>query len=240
MAERPVLGTLTIAAAAWLALALQGPHSVATLCLSASTSVSDGLAARVEWFWRSGAVSEFALCWVTMTIAMVPPMAVPLVRHVAVRSFTFRRGRSVILFLSGLVAIWLIPGVALLLLLLTLVATPLTTALIAVCGFGIAALWQLTPTKYRALRQCHKSVPLAALGWRADRDCFAFGLARGQDCVTSCWAMMFAAILSGHGFGMALCVQAVAVLERRSREPPIAWLAVALAALGLINLGLSL
>lgn len=239
MTDNQVLWAASLSAAAWLVLALQGPHAIMALCFSPSASVSDGLAARTQWFWRSGVLGEVTLCWVTMIVAMVPPMALPLVRHVAVRSFAFRRDRSVALFLAGLLAIWLVPGGVLLLVLLILTASPVSTTLTTVVGFALAVCWQLAPAKSHALRRCHKSVPLAALGWRADRDCFAFGLARGLDCVTSCWAMMFAAVLSGHGFGTAVCVQVIALLERRSREPRVVWFAVALAALGLMDLGLS-
>jgi hypothetical protein len=57
---------------------------------------------------------------------------------------------------------------------------PRAVAVFALVG---AAGWQLTPGKRRALYACHRAAPLAAAGWRADRDCVSYGLSIGSSCV---------------------------------------------------------
>ena len=148
-----------------------------------------------------------------MVVAMVPVLAVPLVRHVSVRSFPGRRDRAVALFLGGSACVWLVAGLTVV---VGLVCLP-PPRWAAVVAFVVAAIWQLTPAKRRALLRCHRTVPFAPLGWRADRDCFLFGVSNGAGCVASCWAMMLATMVAGHDPITMICVQGIAMAERRSR-----------------------
>ena len=87
------------------------------------------------------------------------------------------------------------------------------------CGFAIAAVWQLAPIRLRALRACHRSVPLAPRGWRADADCLRFGWLTGGQCVLSCWALMLACVLAGHTLLAMVGVAAIGVAERYFVQP---------------------
>lgn len=156
--------------------------------------------------------------WVLMTLAMVPPLAIPLTRHVAARSFADRRERATIGFLGGAVFAWLLAGLVALPLIQLVPASWHGSPGLGASAFLFAAAWQLTPCKRRALLRCHRTAPLEPLGWRADRDCARFGFGYGRACVASCGVMMFASMLVTHSLGSALWIQAVAFAERRSRR----------------------
>jgi predicted metal-binding membrane protein len=157
----------------------------------------------------------------------------PMLRYVAARSFAFRRMRALALFVIGLLCPWLAAGV---LGVALLAAAPAPGGRFGAIAFVLAALWEITPFKRRALRRCHRTMPLAADGWRADRDCFAFGCARGQDCLIGCWAMMLAVMFADHAPAAILVTQAMAFAQRRVREPRVECCAVVLAAFGALLL----
>jgi len=161
---------------------------------------------------------------------MMPPPAIPLIRHVAVRSFAVRRRRAVAAFLVGALGVWLLLGFVGLPILAGASLSLFGDPAVAACGFLGAALWQLTPMKRRALLRCHRTFPLTPIGWRADRDCAGYGFAYGRDCVASCWAMMLATVLASHGPVVMLCVQFIALAERQARQPRLLLSALVLTA----------
>jgi predicted metal-binding membrane protein len=232
--RHPEWWVLALSAAAWLGIAwLAGPMATGPLCIAARAGLAGDLAARLSVAWRTGALDQMLGGWTVMALAMVPPLTLPMLRYVAARSFAFRRARALALFLAGLLCPWVAAGVMAIAL---MTVAPAPDGRIAALGFAIAAIWELTPFKRRALRRCHRGVPLAAEGWRADRDCFVFGCARGQDCLISCWAMMLAVMLADHTATAILVTQALAFAERRAREPRVERCAVVLAALGALRL----
>jgi predicted metal-binding membrane protein len=197
------------------------------LCLGAHIH-----AGAVSVAWRSGVLGGMLVTCLLMVVAMVPVLAVPLVRHVSARTFPGRRDGAVAFFLGGSVCVWLLVGVTVVLVLSCL---PLPHWA-AVVTFAVAAIWQFTPAKRRALLRCHRTVPLAPMGWQSDRDCFLFGASHGAGCVASCWAMMLAVMVAGHDPIMTLCVQGVALAERRSRLPWVRGSALLLLACGTVVL----
>jgi predicted metal-binding membrane protein len=174
--------------------------------------------------------------WGIMTLAMMPPLAIPLIRHVATRSFVVRRNRAITAFLAGVLVVWLLAGLVALTLLGGAPATLFGWPGLAAAAFLFAAVWQLAPMKRAALARCHRTVPLGATGWRADWDCLRYGLTHGLNCVTSCWAAMFAVILASGGPMLCLAVQLVALVERRSLRPRPGLSALALLACALVTL----
>ncbi len=235
MADHPDWWSLLLSGAAWLAMPGRDSMSrMSALCRAWAPDATDDVVGTMFTAWHSGALRPMLLGWAAMTLAMVPPLAVPLIRHVAVRTFADRRNREIAAFLAGAVAVWLLLG----LLALPLLALPLLAGLtmqwigdpmVAACGFLLAALWQLTPMKRLALLRCHRTFPLTPRGWRADRDCAGYGVAHGRDCVASCWAMMFAAMFAAHGPVVMLCVQYIALTERQARQPRVRLSALVLA-----------
>ncbi|HEY6730208.1 MAG TPA: DUF2182 domain-containing protein [Solirubrobacterales bacterium] len=152
-----------------------------------------------------------------MTAAMMLPTAMPVVKHVAVNSLYWRRQRATLEFLCGYLGIWL--GFTALVLLPLSAAVPATGVTLAV-ALTIAAAWQLTPLKWRALRACHRPSPLPAHGWRATAGAVRFGLRNGAACVASCWAMMAAvALVSSSMLVWMAAVTAIVTLEKLSQKP---------------------
>jgi predicted metal-binding membrane protein len=99
--------------------------------------------------------------------------------------------------------------------------------------FALAAVWALLPIRRRALVACHRVDPLAASGWRADRDCLRYGASIGAACVTTCWLLMLGCALTGHALPAMLAGAAIAAKERRSFRSPVKSVALATAALAM-------
>lgn len=157
------------------------------------------------------------LGWGLMVLAMMLPLTLPRLQWVAFRSLRQRRHRAMLCFLIGYLAPWMLLGLA---------AAWLGTVargqgpLPAAAVFGLAALWMLTPAWRRARAACHRTVPLAPSGWKADRSCMRYGLLIGAPCLASCGPLMLGCALSGHSLVVMLGGLALGLLERRSFRPP--------------------
>ena len=130
-----------------------------------------------------------------MVAAMMLPLITDAVRFTASASLWVRRHRAILGFLVGYFVPWL--GLAILGATLRQGDWTYTDTAPAV-GFGAAALWQRTVTYRRALLACHRTWPIAPVGWRADRDCLHFGSFIGLSCVLTCWPLMLACGFAGH------------------------------------------
>jgi predicted metal-binding membrane protein len=157
--------------------------------------------------------------WLLMVLAMMVPLVRFGVRVAAARSLWRRRDRAIGGFLIGYLSPWPIAGVGVVALDVTLAGTPGLQPWLTGAGFAVAAGWQLTSFKARALRACHQSIPLAPHGWRADRDCVRFGWLNGTHCLVSCWALMLACVLAGHSLTAMLCATVVGLAERYVVQP---------------------
>ncbi len=133
--------------------------------------------------------------WALMAVAMMLPTAMPAVRHVAVNSLYWRRRRAMAEFIAVYLGIWALFSA--LVLGLALASAPTDSALVLPLLLGVAALWQLTPLKRRALRACHQPRALPPYGWRATAGVARFGLGNGGACLASCWAMMLTMAVVG-------------------------------------------
>lgn len=166
-----------------------------------------------------GAVTLAAVAgWALMVIAMMVPSTLPAVSHVAANSLRWRRQRAMVTFLLVYLAIWVAVGAVI------LVFAPLwspvhrTTVLAAV--LAVAAAWQLTPAKRRALRDCHRSSPLAPTGVRATRDVIRFGLRNGFACVRSCWPLMLVmAVASSAMIFWMVVISGIVTTEKLAQKP---------------------
>jgi predicted metal-binding membrane protein len=177
---------------------------------------------------RSAPVLSDAAGWILMSVAMMVPVALPVVRVHALRALWARRQRTVALFLAGQLAVWTVFGAVAYALMPAIgvdrgAGTPLSLMLVA------AALWQLVPAKWRSVRACHRITPLPPRGRRADVACARAGAVYGLRCVTSCWAVMLAMIVAGHTqLGLMALLAALVAVERLAVRP--ARLAVPIAA----------
>lgn len=130
-----------------------------------------------------------------MAMAMMLTPALPTVQRVALNSLYWRRRRAALEFVAVFLAVWTAYSLTVLgaLDLSGLATAPLAPA----AALSLAALWQLTPAKRRALQACHRTRPLPPRGWRASAAVAGFGLRNGLACLASCWAMMLTMAFAG-------------------------------------------
>jgi predicted metal-binding membrane protein len=235
VAAHPEWWSLAISAAAWIVVFGRTPMpALSELCLAPVVGAPSDFADRLRISWERVAGGWMLLDWGVMALAMAPPLAMPLVRHVAIRSFARRRHLALAEFLGGALLAWLIVGVVVLAVLSAappwLAGKPFAAALL----FLVAALWQFAPAKRRALRRCHRTIALSPTGWRADRDCARYGVQFGLSCVSSCGFMMTASVVGAHSPIVCMCVQLAALAERQARKPEPLSSALILAACGIV------
>jgi predicted metal-binding membrane protein len=176
--------------------------------------------------------------WVLMTLAMMGPVLLPAVRHVALNSLRWRRQRAVAAFLLPYLLVWAAVGAVALGVVAAVPGARSVAALAAI--LAVAAAWQVSPFKRRALLGCHRTVPLPPRGWKATAGCATFGLRHGLSCVASCWALMLVMAVSpaGHllwtvGLTAVVCAERYLPRPRRTSRRAAAVLAAAAAGAGL-------
>jgi hypothetical protein len=204
--RHPEWWTLAISAFAWAPIVIGAGTSHAPPDAAALHHGAHAAAAPSSWTIAA------AGGWLVMIAAMMLPLLVDAVRTTAARSLWPRRDRAIALFLTGYAAPWMLTGAGVLVAARAL--APVSPRW-AAAAFAAAALWQLTPAKKRALLSCHRTMPLAPRGRRADRDCLRYGWTVGRHCVTSCGMMMAACALASHAVVAMAGVTAIAAVERR-------------------------
>ena len=130
----------------------------------------------------------------------------------------YRRRQAVVEFIAVYLGIWalfsaLVLGVA-------VARAPIGSALALPLILAVAALWQLTPLKRRALRACHQPRALPPYGWRATAGVARFGLGNGGACLASCWAMMLTmAVVSSARLAWMAALTALISIEKLNLKP---------------------
>jgi predicted metal-binding membrane protein len=189
--ERSLVRTpiLVVSAAAWILLVLQ-PGAMMLHCHPGHGSLAVMLAHTQP--------GPMALGWALMVVAMMLPLMAAPVRHVRDRTFSHRRVRATVLFLSGYLAVWMAAGA-----MLVVAALGIRSAGESMGPAVLAALlvlvWQVSPGKQACLNRLHAHPQLVAFGVAADFDALRFGLAHGGWCVGSCWGLMLLPMLSSSG-----------------------------------------
>jgi predicted metal-binding membrane protein len=227
MAGRHQLWLLLMAATimvAWLLLIFAGgSFSLPAFCSARGWSAVP-LSVSVELALLFNSPGQLAIGWALMVLAMMLPLAIAPLWHVRERSFARRRGRSTALFVAGFVAVWMLAGVILQSVALRarlMVAEPLACLGLAL---AVGLLWQVSPAKQWFLNRCHQRPSLAAFGFAADLDAFAFGVRNGVACAGACWALMLAMLLIGQGQMPAMIVVTLFSLAQSIEDPaPLAW-----------------
>ena len=210
--HHPEAGAAAVAAAAWAVVLLPALGGDGALVHAEAHEAAPVLAA--------------AAGWVAMVVAMMVPTALPVARHHGLNALWQRRGRTVALFLGGYVALWGAFGA---------VALPAAGQLPLAALLLVAAAWELTPAKWRAVRSCHLPEPLPPRGARADAACVHAGIRYGRRCALACWPAMLAMAVAGHeAVGLMVVVAVVLLAEKLALRPsrlalPAAALFVALA-----------
>jgi Predicted metal-binding integral membrane protein (DUF2182) len=174
----PEISMLTLSSAAWLALA-------------ARPRVHIHVGGSAANWWH----------WMLMVAAMMLPLQIDKIRLIAERSLWSRRHRASSGYLVGYLSVWAVLG-------LPLswgfaqwhIAYRIDWRLGAAIGFLATAVWLRSPWKRVAARMCHRTAPLSAAGWEADRDCICYGWIAGCACALNCWPLMLVCWLSNHSF----------------------------------------
>jgi predicted metal-binding membrane protein len=230
---------LAPSATAWLTLLFLSAfeHSLA-LCLAPRANLLEGLSANMAAGFAAISPGRWAAEWVLMIVAMMFPLLVPMVRHVAARNFATQRERSVGLFVAGYALTWLaaaaLSSVALVAVRSAFQAIDLAAWTGLICC-ALAAGWQLSAAKVRAVNRCHGTVPLRPWTPDADRDAIRFGLLHGTRCVRACLPVMVLPLAGGHGLGAMAAVFAILLAERARPRPQYRLSAIILVLLGVMT-----
>jgi predicted metal-binding membrane protein len=228
------------ALAAWsLLFVLAAQDRTLTLCLAPRATLLGGALAEIEARLAAIDPTRWTGEWTLMIVAMMFPLLVPAIGHVGTRSYAFRRERSVALFVAGYALTWAAA--------VTMASGALVVALsgLAVSGLAtwggligcaLAALWQISAAKERAVNRCHGTVPLRPAGFAADQDAIRFGLLHGIRCVGACLPTMVLPLLGSHGVGAMAVIFAILLAERARQAPQYGLSAVVLLLLGLTTL----
>jgi predicted metal-binding membrane protein len=163
-------------------------------------------------------VGHTIIATAVMVAAMMLPLTLANVRHVALSSLWRRRHRAMAAFLVGYLCCWavvqtVIQGT------LGFLAPLLGWTLVAGLVMVMAVSWEISPGRRRRLRRCGLTVPLAPRGWRADTACVRYGVITGLSCVTTCWALMAAVAAFSHSVLVMAVVFGVQISDRYQRRP---------------------
>jgi predicted metal-binding membrane protein len=227
VARRPdawlvMLGATSLVA--WSVLALDGSGFTLPAFCSAGTLRGLPLSVSLDLALMSNSPAQLAAGWALMVAAMMSPLIVAPLQHVRDRSFARRRARSMLLFVAGYLAVWMIAGAALQA--VALAARWAAPAPLAYLGVAAAAamVWQISPAKQWCLNRCHRQPQLAAFGAAADRDAFCFGLTNGASCAGACWTLMLLMLFAGQGHVLAMIALSLFVFAERLESPaPLQW-----------------
>jgi predicted metal-binding membrane protein len=160
--------------------------------------------------------ADWSSNWLLMVVAMMLPLAITPISRTATRSLWNRRHRAIAGFLIGYLTPWAAVGILLGALMTLLPIARLCVGVVGAALFASAGIWELLPSKRRALRECHRTLPLAPRGYRADRDCIRFGCLIGRSCLQSCGPLMLACMLGGHSIATMAYVFGIGAIERYS------------------------
>lgn len=207
---------MVLVAIAWIALLASSSGMVQMLAASTLVGQHGGHMSDVmSW-------GDALMEWGLMSVAMMLPITLPAIRHVALNSLRPRRHRAMALYVAVFIGIWVGFGAVILTVQRWMQNTmavddrlPLAFALLA------AAAWQVSTFKRRALFQCRRTVPLPPVGLRADTACARFAWRHGWRCLISCWALMVVMALgSDGGMWLMVAVTVLTMLEELTRFGP--------------------
>jgi predicted metal-binding membrane protein len=156
--------------------------------------------------------------WAVMIVAMMLPTALPAVRHVAANTLRRRRPQAMAVFAAVYLLIWVVFGA------LVIAVAPawssVDRSVVAAGALALAAAWQLTVHKRRAVRDCHRPSPLPPTGRRATAGVARFAWRNSTACVRSCWAMMLAmAVATTATTFWMVAITGVVLTEKLARRP---------------------
>ena len=210
---------LLMSAVTWILLLVEPGSMVLLAHCPATSSGATPLQLSFQMLLAMNPPASLAASWALMLVAMMLPVLTPPLCHIRLRSFAYRRARSIVLFVAGYAAIWMALGGLLLAIELAVKLFAPQSYLPAAGVVLIALGWQFSPIKQRCLNRCHAHTELAAFGAAADFDALRFGLKHGIWCGGSCWALMLFPMLPPRGHVVAMATVAVLIFSERLEQP---------------------
>ncbi|MEM7320644.1 MAG: DUF2182 domain-containing protein [Pseudomonadota bacterium] len=169
--------------------------------------------AALAWMWLWFAPGHF-FHWPAMVVAMMLPTLIPQIAHVRARSFAPRKQRAALLFVVPYLAVWIIAGAAMKFLFGPVLGHPAFAPVVCL----LAALWEFSPPKRRALNKCHSRPVLTARGPKADWEIVAFALSYARFCLITCLPMMMV-MLGTHDLAVMVFVTVIILYQRAAHRP---------------------
>jgi hypothetical protein len=168
--------------------------------------------------WSAAVLGSGATAWLLMVLAMMGPVMVPRVRHVAATCVGRVRAAATAATVAGALLVWSVVGVG------VIGASAVGLTLdpgrmpLAVAGVGLlVAAYQLSPAKATALSRCHAiRVP------RGEADGLGrltAGVAYSGWCVVSCGPAMVAMALTRHSLLLMVVLTVGLTAERVAHRP---------------------
>ena len=235
MARGPLWPLPAISAASWAALLVMvTTPSFARICGGL------GRWQALALDWRLTGPTSLLCFFLAMIGAMMAPLLAQNLTCVRAQSLSARRPRATALFMIGyllpwtlaMAGLWAASG-------LLVLATRHDLTALALAA-GLCLIWQGTPAKAMALRQCHRVPALPAFGLRAEFASFAYGLRTSAWCVVACWAWMLAPLAHSGAHLWLMASAFVVVLGERYSRPPVIRTRPALMSAGAAVIGLAL
>jgi predicted metal-binding membrane protein len=198
-----------LVAASWLFLAAAPADWLAALC---------GPSARPPGF------APMLLMWSAMTLAMMLPVAVPMLSaYLDIAEAARAKAIAVVppwVLASGYLAVWFAFSFAIALSQLAFGGFAPTRQISGLVLIG-AGLYQFAPLKHACLRKCRSPMPLFLSRW-SERpvDIFKLGVEQGVACLGCCWTVMLLGFATGamNAAWMA-SIGILMILERTLPEP---------------------
>lgn len=217
--RRVALGVALAALLAWLLLFVADGRLLHLLHgAGASGAGGGGVLARAV---------TFGCAWLAMTVAMMLPTTVPLLRTFGrVTAGRPNRGGLVGLVVTGYLGAWLLfgalAGAGVVALRAGLRATPAAGAswLVPAALLALAGAYQFSPLKDRCLDRCRSPFLFVARHWRGGSEgwqSLRLGLHHGLFCLGCCWALMLLMFAFGaEGVGWMLVLAALMAVEKNT------------------------
>lgn len=159
--------------------------------------------------------------WVVMSAAMTLPAVLPGARRMALTGLWRWRHRAVILFAAAHLAVWTAAGVvAVPVGALVRTAAGRFTPVVTAAVLLVAAAFELTHARQRALRAGHRIAVVAPAGRAVVAGLLREGARHGGWCVRGCGVLMAALAVAGHaGLLLMLALSGVVVVQKLARQP---------------------
>jgi predicted metal-binding membrane protein len=166
----------------------------------------------------ASAVASALPGWLLMSVAMSLAGVLPAAEHVAMNSFRRKRSLALGVFFAVYLLVWLAAGVPVL---VCLGAIRVKTGIaVFTLSLGLAAGYELTGVKRRALNRCHRTSPLPPSGVRGILAVGRFGWINTSGCVASCWLSMIAMLAAGAAKPLVMVALTVATTYGRLARRP--------------------